>query len=61
MVLEGFVSLFSARASTAAFDSIVGTWKLPSLVREVIATGQRQDTLGENPHGYISYLSDGWM
>jgi hypothetical protein len=27
----------------------------------VIATGQRQDTLGENPDGYISYLSDGRM
>jgi len=59
MVLGGFVSLFSARASTASPDSIVGTWQLRSLVREVIATGQRQDTLGEKPDGYVSYSSDG--
>jgi Lipocalin-like domain len=42
-------------------DTIVGTWKIESFVREVIATGQRYNEFGDRPSGYISYLPDGWM
>jgi hypothetical protein len=42
-------------------DSIVGTWKIQSFVREVIATGQRYNEFGDKPDGYISYLADGRM
>jgi hypothetical protein len=42
-------------------NSIVGTWKIQSLVREVIATGERQKEFGEKPSGYISYQPDGRM
>lgn len=42
-------------------DSIVGTWKIQSFVREVVATGQRYNEFGDKPDGYISYLSDGRM
>jgi Lipocalin-like domain len=42
-------------------DTIVGTWRIESFVREVIATGQRTSEFGDRPSGYISYLPDGWM
>jgi hypothetical protein len=50
--------------ANASDDSIVGTWKFQSFVREVIATGERQNEFGERPSGpsgYISYQPDGRM
>jgi hypothetical protein len=43
-------------ADTAA---LIGTWKMVSWKREIIATGERIDALGPNPVGYINYGSDG--
>jgi Lipocalin-like domain len=48
-------------AATANDASIVGTWKFQSFVREVSATGKRQNDFGEKPGGYISYQPDGRM
>ena len=45
----------------AAENAIVGTWKFVSFVREVIATGERQNEFGDKPEGYISYQPDGRM
>jgi hypothetical protein len=45
----------------AVETSILGTWRLQSFVREVIATGQRYNEFGERPDGYISYLPEGRM
>ena len=42
-------------------NDIVGTWRLTSFVREVVATGERQNEFGEKPDGYISYQPDGRM
>jgi len=42
-------------------DSIVGTWRVQSFVREVVATGQRYNEFGAKPEGYITYLPDGRM
>jgi Lipocalin-like domain len=42
-------------------DTIVGTWRIESFVREVTATGQRDNEFGDKPSGYISYLPDGRM
>ncbi len=42
-------------------DSILGTWKLQSWVREIIATGKRENFFGEKPDGYLSYSSDARM
>jgi len=57
------VALIVFLSSPAAADdaSIVGTWKFQSFVREVIATGERQNEFGEKPSGYISYQPDGRM
>jgi Lipocalin-like domain len=39
--------------------ALLGTWKMVSWLREVIATGQRIDVLGPDPVGYINYGADG--
>ena len=36
----------------------LGTWKLQSLTREDLATGQKTDLFGTRPSGYISYGPD---
>jgi hypothetical protein len=45
-------------AATPDDNPIIGSWRLQSFVREVIATGERQNELGEKPQGYISYQPD---
>ncbi len=40
---------------------VLGTWKLRSYVREVIATGRRHDQFGAKPDGYLGYSPDGRM
>jgi len=40
---------------------VIGTWKLQSYVREVIATGRRFNQFGEEPDGYLGYAPDGRM
>lgn len=42
-------------------NSIVGTWRIQTFVREVAATGQRYNEFGAKPDGYITYLPDGHM
>jgi Lipocalin-like domain len=51
----------SSSATIADENSIVGTWRIQSLAREVLATGERHNELGENPSGYITYQPDGRM
>ena len=51
----------SALSAQAAENPLVGTWKFTSFVREVVATGERQNEFGDKPDGYISYQSDGRM
>jgi hypothetical protein len=48
-------------AALAAKSTILGTWKLQSLVFEVSATGQRSSPFGDHPDGYLSYSADGRM
>jgi Lipocalin-like domain len=42
-------------------SALLGTWKMVSWQREVIATGEGVDALGPNPIGYINYGADGRM
>ena len=42
-----------------AATALLGTWKMVSWVREVVATGETIDALGPNPVGYITYCRDG--
>ena len=41
--------------------ALLGTWRMVSWQREVIATGERTDALGPDPVGYINYGADGRM
>ena len=48
-------------AARASENPLLGTWKLQSLVYEVIATGVRSMPFGEHPNGYLSYSLNGRM
>ena len=37
----------------------MGTWRLVSYTREVLATGERMDLLGANPEGQLTYTGAG--
>jgi len=41
--------------------ALVGTWKMVSWTREVVATGEISDAMGPSPIGYIAYHADGRM
>jgi hypothetical protein len=45
----------------AGDEEIIGTWKLISSQRHILETGQKLDTWGPNPIGFISYGKDGRM
>jgi cytochrome c len=47
--------------SPSGENPVLGTWKLKSFVREVIATGEKINQFGEHPTGYLSYSADGRM
>src|SRR3981189_3115599 len=61
-LLLGVALTFAVSSIAAANDnSIVGAGRVQSFVREVVATGERQNEFGEKPVGYISYQPDGRM
>jgi Lipocalin-like domain len=49
------------KATLAAENPLLGTWKLQSLVFEATATGQRSSPFGDHPDGYLSYSADDRM
>jgi hypothetical protein len=60
--LIGLMLLLSPTIALAGEKPILGTWKLKSMFREVVATGEKLTTiLGERPNGYLSYSADGRM
>ncbi|MGO4620907.1 lipocalin-like domain-containing protein [Ensifer sp. 2YAB10] len=40
-------------------SELLGTWKMLSWKREVVATGETSDAMGADPIGYLSYDGDG--
>jgi hypothetical protein len=53
--------LLSPTIALAGENPVLGTWKLKSFVREVTATREKFNQLGEHPNGYLSYSADGRM
>ena len=53
--------LLSPTIALAGENPVLGTWKLKSFVREVTATGEKINQMGDRPSGYISYSADGRM
>jgi hypothetical protein len=44
-----------------AENPVLGTWKLKAMFREVTATGEKFNQMGEHPNGYLNYSADGRM
>ena len=42
-------------------SALLGTWKMVSWTRKVLATGEVSDAMGPDPIGYIAYHADGRM
>jgi hypothetical protein len=61
IILSTTLCFFAATAASASENTLLGTWKLKSYVREVTATGERYNERGEHPDGYLSYAADGRM
>ena len=59
--VSGLALVLSVTVAFAGENTVLGTWKLRSFVREVFATGERYNQLGEHPDGYLSYSADGRM
>ena len=49
----------SAMPARRLLDKIAGNWKMISWTVEDLATGEKNDALGPDPVGYITYSSDG--
>ncbi|MBB3658386.1 hypothetical protein FHX15_003633 [Rhizobium sp. BK650] len=41
--------------------ALIGTWRMISWTRTVVATGEVSDAMGPDPIGYIAYHADGRM
>ena len=55
IVGAAIVSLGVSAPSWGAEPSLVGNWKLVSVVVEELATGKNTEPLGEHPKGYLIY------
>ncbi|GGI32894.1 lipocalin-like domain-containing protein [Bradyrhizobium guangdongense] len=61
LLLLPFLMVLASMYAVADENPLLGTWKLQSFVREVAASGERYNQLGERPDGYLSYAADGRM
>jgi hypothetical protein len=60
-VAFALILLLLSTVARAGDSPLMGTWKLKSFVREIAGTGERYNQLGEHPHGFLGYSSDGRM
>jgi len=61
VLVMGLVLLAPPTIAVAGENPVLGTWKLKSWVRDVAATGEKINQMGERPNGYLSYSADGRM
>ncbi len=64
VLVLAFLVLISAHVVNAQQSEkvpIIGIWRLVSFEREYQATGEREDTRGKNPTGYIIFTPEGRM
>ncbi|WP_406856669.1 lipocalin-like domain-containing protein [Alsobacter sp. KACC 23698] len=47
-----------APAKSLSRDLILGSWRMTSWLTRDVATGERQDALGPNPHGTVVYTPE---
>ena len=56
-----FALFFAPQTASAADESIVGTYRLISSQRLIMETGEKEDSYGKGPTGFLTYGSDGRM
>jgi hypothetical protein len=56
-----FILIVASESANAADESIVGTYRLISSQRLIVDTGEKEDSYGKGPTGFITYGSDGRM
>jgi hypothetical protein len=61
LLISLWLAILGPMPASAADNSLLGTRRLRSFVREVSGTGERYNQMGDHPDGYISYSSDGRM
>jgi hypothetical protein len=61
ILLGGAFALILCTNASAQNDQLYGTWRLLSAVTTVVATGEKYETYGKAPHGFITYGPDGRM
>ena len=61
VAVMGLVLLAPPTIAVAGENPVLGTWKLKSWVRDVAATGEKINQMGERPNGDLSYSADGRM
>lgn len=61
LAFTGLMLLLSSTIALAGDNPLLGTWKLKSVVHEVMATSEKVYELGEHPNGYLGYSADGRM
>jgi hypothetical protein len=55
------VVLTSISAWAAGEEDLYGTWRLLSFTNEILATGEKTDSFGKAPRGFLHYSRDGRM
>ena len=56
-----FALFIASQSASAADESIVGTYRLISSQRLIVETGEKEDSYGKSPTGFITYGRDGRM
>jgi Lipocalin-like domain len=59
-VVSGVLVAMSLNAGSGG-ERLVGTWRLVSYARKVVASGETTELMGKAPQGYLSYGRDGRM
>jgi hypothetical protein len=52
------IAAATAEPSPLTRDAVLGSWKMISWTYTVVETGEKRDTLGQNPRGWIVYTPD---
>ena len=60
-LIGALIFLMSYGAWAAGSEELYGTWRLVGFVSQVVATGEKTDTFGKAPRGFLSYSRDGRM
>src|SRR5689334_11129097 len=61
LAVASIVMAFPSTVSAQSKDTLVGTWKLVSALNMTDQGEVKKDPYGQNPTGFLTYTTDGWM